>query len=152
MNDLKPEFERNAEKELENAEGLEKAVENIRNSLVKELIQSISMDSKKHASFYRAIVQHIENPLAPISEEEYEELERAIRRHIEIEEEMIKFIQEVRKRTVDKRVEFILKSILVDEHRHHELLRDLLELVIRKELVTEDEWEDLTWNIMLDGV
>ena len=58
----------------------------------------------------------------------------------------------MRKRIADKRVDLILKSILVDEHRHHELLVDLLELVLRKELVTEEEWENLTWNIMLDGI
>jgi len=35
-------------------------------------------------------------------------------------------------------VDFILKSILVDEHRHHELLVNLLELIVRKELVTDE--------------
>jgi len=52
MKELKAGFEESIERELENTRSLEKAVENVRNSLVKELLEGIALDSKKHASFY----------------------------------------------------------------------------------------------------
>jgi len=152
MKELKSEFEIAVEMELKNAEGLENSVKDLKNPLVKELIESIALDSKKHASVFRSILEHMENPLVPVTEEEYRKLEETIKEHIRVEEEMKEFIEKIRGKITDKRVDFLLKSILVDEYRHHELLKEILQLVVRKELVTEDEWEDLTWNIMLDGV
>ncbi|MDI3502846.1 MAG: hypothetical protein PWR13_1261 [Archaeoglobi archaeon] len=152
MKNLKNEFERAVEMELKNAESLENSVRDLKNPLVKELVESIALDSKKHASVFSAILEHIENPLVPVSEEEYRRLEETIREHIKIEEEMKGFLEKIRGQVTDKRVDFLLKSVLIDEYRHHELLKELLQLVVRKELVTEDEWENLTWNIMLDGV
>lgn len=65
MKELKAEFERSVERGLEN-------------SLVRELAENIALDSKKHASFYQALIQHIENPLVPVM----------------IESEMTSFIEE----------------------------------------------------------
>ncbi|MEM0049202.1 MAG: hypothetical protein QW424_04785 [Candidatus Bathyarchaeia archaeon] len=46
----------------------------------------------------------------------------------------------------------LLTAILADERRHHELLKRVLEIIIRGETITEDEWWEFIWrNVPFHG-
>lgn len=71
---------------------LEEATFDLGNRMIKVLMHSIAHDSRKHAEIFEALVELIRGESAPLTEEEYEKLEDTIKRHIEIESEMIKTI------------------------------------------------------------
>jgi len=48
----------------------------------------------------------------------------------------------------NQKVVFLLKAILNDEIRHHEMLKMTLEIVVRGETITEDDW----WKLLWEGV
>jgi hypothetical protein len=39
-----------------------------------------------------------------------------------------------------------LEAIMVDEKRHHKLLKQLLSILVRGETVTEGDWWDAIWG------
>jgi fructose-1,6-bisphosphatase/sedoheptulose 1,7-bisphosphatase-like protein len=58
-------------------------------------------------------------------------------------------IKELEKRlpsVENEKVELLLKAILLDEHRHHKLLKTLLQILVRGEAVTEGDWWDAIWG------
>ena len=61
------------------------------NEVVRELIQSIMVDSKKHAGLYKAAAYIAEGRSLSITDVEYEELEKKLRLHIDKEQEMLAF-------------------------------------------------------------
>lgn len=46
----------------------------------------------------------------------------------------------------NKKVAFLLDSILNDERRHHELLKQVLDIIVRGETLTEDDWWKMLWE------
>lgn len=82
-----------------------------------------------------------------MSEEEYEELKRIIEEHIKLKEDMIENIEEMLKiGHLPKAVQYVLRYILTDEYRHHALLRGMMEVIVKKEIISEEEWWDLVWK------
>ncbi|MBS7660286.1 ferritin-like domain-containing protein, partial [Candidatus Bathyarchaeota archaeon] len=67
-------------------------------------------------------------------------------RHIQLEANLINRINEVLPSVEDRKVKLLLEAILADEKRHHELLVRVLEILIRGETITEDEWWDILWR------
>jgi len=46
----------------------------------------------------------------------------------------------------------LLNAILEDEKRHHELLKRVLEILVKGETITEEEWWDVLWrNVPFHG-
>lgn len=122
-------------------------MKDLKNVLVRELLGSIASDSRKHASFYKALLQFLSAPSTAMTEEEYETLEKVVKEHVRIEAEMVEFIKKLLSEgELDNRVEYLLRYILEDELRHHALLKGLLEAVVKREVITEDQWWDLVWK------
>jgi len=49
-------------------------------------------------------------------------------------------------------VKLLLTAILADEKRHHELLKQVLEILVRGETITEEDWWDILWkNVPFHG-
>ena len=46
----------------------------------------------------------------------------------------------------DKKVVFLLNSILADEIRHHAMLKMVLEIIVHGETITEEDWWKLLWE------
>jgi len=46
----------------------------------------------------------------------------------------------------DEKVALVLNAILADERRHHELLRRVLEVIVKAETVTANELWELIWR------
>jgi len=125
---------------------LEEATFDLGNRMIKVLMRSIAHDSRKHAEIFEALVELIRGESAPLTEEEYEKLEGTIKKHIEIESEMIKTITNLLEKLEKKRIAHILKYILDDEKRHHALLKGLQEVISKREVVTEFDWLDMAWK------
>lgn len=124
---------------------IDKALENIQNPVVVAVLKGISYDSSKHAEIYRSAAQII--AVAPaLKEEEFERIKKVVKQHIESEESMIDRLREAIDKTSDKRVKFLLESILSDEKRHHDLLNLIMDIVVKGETITDQDWWDIMWK------
>jgi rubrerythrin len=137
--------------EEEIVESVSKALETIRNPVVKAVLKGMSYDSSKHAEIYRSAAQMI--AVAPaLTEEEYEGLKEVVRWHIENEEKVIGRLEDAINKTADNRVKFLLESILTDENRHHDLLNMIMGIIVKGETITDQDWWEMIWrNVPFHG-
>ncbi len=69
-----------------------------------------------------------------------------------MEAELIKKLEKVVPTLENKKVKFLLNSILADERRHHAMLKVVLEIIVKGETITEDDWWELLWkNVPFHG-
>lgn len=137
----------NEQEKLEEAivESVSKALETIKNPVVEAVLRGISYDSSKHADLYRSAVQII--AVAPaLTEDEFKHLEEVVEWHIKNEEKLMERLQEAISKTANDRVKFLLKSILTDEKRHHDLLNLVMDIIVKGETITDQDWWDIIWK------
>jgi len=77
---------------------------------------------------------------------EYEQLEASLKKHIEIETIMIEESKTLLDKEEDGRVKRLLEEIYQDEIRHHKFLTNLLQAVLKKDLIFEKEIWDMIWR------
>ena len=52
----------------------------------------------------------------------------------------------------NEKVRLLLTAILSDEKKHHTLLKMVLDILVRRETITEEDWWDLLWkNVPFHG-
>lgn len=117
----------------------------ITNPVAKGVLKGISLDSLKHAEIYRAAIEAVSLPPA-LTEEELNRLKKATKKHIEAEEKMMGRLNYGIETTRNEKIKFLLESIASDEKRHHELLNKIMDIVVRGETITEDDWWDFLWH------
>ena len=122
------------------------ALEKIENEAVSTALRGISLDSSKHAEMYRSAVALLTRTAAPLSEDQLDLQKDTIDRHIEMEAVVIKELEKRLPSIENEKVKLLLKAILLDEHRHHKLLKTLLQILVRGEAVTEGDWWDAIWG------
>jgi len=132
--------------EREIVESLNRAVADIGNQPVKGVLQGISLDSLKHAEMYDSALKLLTTVPQALSQEQLDRQKELVEKHIRIEAELIKRIEAELPKIENEKVSLLLKAILTDERRHHELLRRVLEILIRGETITEDDWWDALWK------
>jgi rubrerythrin len=138
-------FEDQQKLEKKVVRSVNKALKDIKNPVVKSILKGISYDSAKHAQIYMSAIEII--TVAPaLKEEQFKNLEKVVKWHIEMEEEMISRLRETLGKTPNDRVKFLLESILEDEKRHHDLLNLVMGIIVKKETITDEEWWDLMWK------
>ncbi|MFB0514218.1 MAG: hypothetical protein ACETVQ_01430, partial [Candidatus Bathyarchaeia archaeon] len=72
--------------------------------------------------------------------------------HIENEEKLIERLREAINKTANDRVKFLLESILADEKRHHDLLNMIMNIIVKGETITDQDWWDIIWkNVPFHG-
>jgi hypothetical protein len=49
-------------------------------------------------------------------------------------------------RNKGSKVKFLLRAIFEDEKRHHALLKVILEIIVKGETITEDDWWETLWK------
>jgi rubrerythrin len=122
------------------------------NELVRELIGSVMIDSKKHAGLYKAAAMIAEGRSLAITKEEYDILEERLKRHIEKEKEMLEAVTELMEEVKDERIKKILIKIYEDELMHHPFMKSFLELVLKRETISEqDIWDMLFRDLPTHG-
>jgi len=63
-----------------------------------------------------------------------------------LEVRLIKRISRELPNVKNDKVKLLLDAILQDEKRHHALLKQVLEILVEGETITEEEWFDIMWK------
>jgi bacterioferritin (cytochrome b1) len=138
--------------ENEIVNSLDSALVNIHNPSVKGVLRGISLDSAKHAELYGSAIKLLTSPSQALKQEHLDEQKKLVEKHIEVETELIEKLSRVLPTVGSGKVRLLLEAILADEKRHHELLEMVLEIIVRGETITEDDWWDILWkNVPFHG-
>jgi len=132
--------------EKEIVASLEEPLRNMKNPAVKGVLKGVSLDSIKHAELYMAAVTLLSSTSTALMQENLDEHKALVEKHIEIEYKLIIKLEAMMPNIEDKKVVFLLNSILADEKRHHEMLKMVLEIIVKGETITEDDWWKLLWE------
>jgi rubrerythrin len=101
---------------------------------------------------YDSAVKLLTSVPQALTQENLDEQKRLVERHIELEAELIEKISNTLPTVENKKVKLLLNAILVDEKRHHELLKEILEILVKGETITESDWWDVLWkNVPFHG-
>ncbi|MCK4399486.1 hypothetical protein KAV46_00755 [Candidatus Bathyarchaeota archaeon] len=139
-------FENQIELENKIVQSVSDALDNIDNLAVKTALRGISLDSSKHAEMYRSAIALLTSSSAALNEEQLDLQRKVVERHIEMEEAVIKQLEAKMPVVENEKLELLLQAILLDERRHHKLLKTMLGILVKGETVTEGDWWDAIWG------
>ena len=125
---------------------LNKGLTNVHNPPVKGVLKGVSLDSIKHAELYSAAITLLTNPSRALTQENLDEQRELVEKHIKMEAELIKKLEKMLPSIENKKVSFLLESILNDERRHHAMLKIVLDIIVKGETITEDDWWEMLWK------
>jgi rubrerythrin len=127
-------------------QSLNNSVVEVDNPTVKGVLKGISLDSVKHAEMYGSAVTLLTSVSKALTQENLDRQKDLVEKHIQLEAELIEKISKVLPSVKDKKVKLLLSAILTDEKRHHELLKKVLEILVKGETITEADWWDILWK------
>ncbi|MCW4011006.1 MAG: hypothetical protein NWF05_10370 [Candidatus Bathyarchaeota archaeon] len=139
-------MEKQIRNENEIVESVTKGLKNINNPPVKAVLKGISLDSTKHAELYAAAITLLKTVSQAMTQENLDEQRALVEKHIKLEADIIENLEKELPTIENKKVAFLLNSILMDERRHHAMLTEVLELIVRGETITEEEWWKFLWE------
>jgi rubrerythrin len=139
-------FESQIELENKIVQSVSDALDNIDNLAVKTALRGISLDSSKHAEMYRSAIALLTSSSTALNEEQLDLQRKMVERHIKMEEAVIEQLEAKLPGVENEKLELLLQAILLDERRHHKLLKTLLEILVKGETVTEGDWWDAIWG------
>jgi rubrerythrin len=138
--------------EHEIVDSLNKGLTGIVNPPVKGVLKGISLDSIKHAELYSSAITLLTKSSTALKQEDLDQQRSLVEKHIQLEAELIKKLEKTVPTLENKKVKFLLNSILADERRHHAMLKVVLEIIVKGETITEDDWWQLLWeNVPFHG-
>jgi len=138
--------------ENEIVDSLNEALKSIGNPSVRGVLKGISLDSLKHAEMYDAALKLLTTTQQALSQEHLDKQRSLVEKHIRMEVELIKKISDILPTVENEKVRLLLNAILADEKRHHQLLKEVLEIIVRGETITEEDWWDILWkNVPFHG-
>ncbi len=140
------EVEEMIHKEVEYAKELDELSNMIDHPVLQALFKAIAFDSRKHSVLYTSVLRLLHEEIKALTEEELKIISEKVRKHIELEKEMIERTLELMKQTDDPKLKLILASIHEDEVKHHKLLTDIEKNIASKYGVTEEELWDMIWK------
>jgi rubrerythrin len=127
-------------------DSLNKSLPEIDNPTVKGVLKGVSLDSVKHAEMYASAVRLMTTVSKALTQENLDKQKDLVERHIQMEADLIKKISKVLPTVKDNKVKLLLNAILEDEKRHHGLLKQILEILVKGETITEADWWDILWK------
>jgi len=140
----------NIENEIVNS--VNGALGEIENPAVKGVLKGISLDSLKHAEMYGAAISLLTSVLPALTQENLDKQRELVEKHMHVEAELIEKISKVLPNIENKNVKLLLNAISLDEKRHHQLLKEVLEILVRGETITEEDWWEVLWkNVPFHG-
>ena len=124
----------------------------IKNPAVKGVLKGISLDSTKHGEMYSSAINLLTSVPRALTEGNLDKQRELVKKHIRLEAEIIKKLREVIPSVQNKKVKLLLTAILSDEVRHHALLKKVLNILVRGETITDNDWWDVLWeNVPFHG-
>jgi rubrerythrin len=127
-------------------QALNQSLPEIDNPTVKGVLKGISLDSVKHAEMYSSAVRLMTTVSKALTQENLDRQKDLLEEHIQTEAELIQKISKKMPSVKDEKVKLLLAAILEDEKRHHELLKQVLEILVKGETITEQDWWDILWK------
>ncbi|UCF58838.1 MAG: ferritin-like domain-containing protein [Candidatus Bathyarchaeota archaeon] len=128
------------------------ALGEIGNPAVKGVLEGISLDSLKHAKMYSAAISLLTSVLPALTQENLDKQRELVEKHVRMEAKLIEKISKVLPSIENKNVKLLLNAISLDEKRHHQLLKEVLEILVRGETITEEDWWEVLWkNVPFHG-
>lgn len=127
-------------------DSLNNALIDVKNPPVRGVLKGISLDSVKHAEMYAAAAELLTKVSKALGQEHLDKQRSLVEKHIRMEADLIKKISKVIPSVENEKAKLLLTAILEDEKRHHELLKMVLEILVRGETITEEDWWDLLWK------
>jgi len=122
------------------------------NEVLRDIIGSVAVDSKKHSGLFKACAAIAAGESLSVTEDEYRGLVESLEKHEAVEGNMIKVVDDLLAKTKDERIKMMLLHIKSDEVRHHALIRNLTKLVVKKEVVLEQGvWDQLFRDALTHG-
>jgi rubrerythrin len=134
--------------EKEIVDSLEKALVGMKNPAVKGVLKGVSLDSVKHAELYTSAITLLTSASTALKQEDLDSQRALIQKHIDIEAKLIEVLKVRIPEIKNEKVVFLLKAILEDEIRHHAMLKMVLEIIVKGETITEEDW----WKMLWEGV
>lgn len=122
--------------EKKHAAALEPVIDEIKNSLLKVLLNRIRWDTMKHASIFQAILDMDKGQV--IWEINKQKMVEELNYHIKTEQTMIDGIQSILDVAGDEKTKPLFQEILTDEERHHRTLIHLKEIIDSIDVSKED--------------
>ncbi len=117
-----------------------------KNSIIRLMFYQLALDSMKHESMLRAILELLETSSKARFKSEGEEFRKVVEKHGEVEYEMLKSFQGIVDEIEDKRVRFVLQNLISDEKKHHAIMKRMHELVCEGEKVKDEKWWDFLFR------
>ncbi len=133
-----------AEKSI--VKSVEDSLEELGNYAVEAALKGISLDSMKHAMLYGSALAILTETRTPLDETQLDTQRELVKKHITMEERVIARLEEMIPEVENEKVSFILEATIADERRHHKVLLNVHELLVRGETVTEEDWWDTVWG------
>jgi rubrerythrin len=127
-------------------DSLNKGLVDVENPAVKGTLKGISLDSLKHAQMYASAINLLTKAPKALTQKQLDSQKALVEKHIQIEAILIERISEQIPNIKDEKVKLLLNAILEDEKRHHALLQRVLEILVRGETITEEEWFEVMWR------
>jgi len=132
--------------ENEIVDSLNKGLTDVENPAVKGTLKGVSLDSLKHAQMYASAISLLTKVPKALSQKQLDAQKALVEKHIRIEMVLIEKIGEQLPSLRDEKVKLLLSAIMEDERRHHALLQKVLEILVRGETITEEEWFEVMWR------
>ncbi len=124
----------------------------ITNPAVKGVLKAISLDSTKHAQMYSSAIMLLTDVSQALTEENLEKQKELVKKHIQLEAQVIQKLEQALPSVKNNKVKLLLSAILSDEKRHHDLLTKILEILVKGETITDNDWWDMLWeNVPFHG-
>lgn len=139
---------------IENAivESVKTGATELKNPVVKGVLKAISLDSTKHAELYASAITLLTTVPQALTDKNLENQKAILEKHLRLEEEVIQKLEEIIPVVQNEKIRLLLNAILADELKHHELLKNVLDIIVRGETLTEDDWWDVIWkNVPFHG-
>lgn len=133
-------------------ESLNSSLGEMGNPAVRGVLKGISLDSVKHAEMYASAVSLLTSVQPALTQQHLDKQRELVEKHIRLEAELIEKISKKLPSIEDRKVKLLLNAILMDERRHHELLKKVLEILVKGETITDEDWWDILWkNVPFHG-
>jgi hypothetical protein len=138
--------------ENEIVDSLNSSLGEIGNPTVRGVLKGISLDSVKHAEMYSSAIGLLTSVQQALTQENLDTQRELVEKHIRLEAELIGKISKKMPSIENKKVKLLLNAILMDEKRHHKLLKRVLAILVQGETITEEDWWDVLWkNVPFHG-
>jgi len=145
-------FKNQIKVEKEIVDSVTEGLADVENEAVKGVLKGISLDSTKHANMYSSAIDLLTTVPQALTEGNLDKQRELVEKHIRLEAQIIETLKNVVPSVTNKKVKLLLGAILSDELRHHDLLKKVLDILVKGETITDADWWDVLWeNVPFHG-